>query len=154
MIDSQKNHGYGKNQQDNHPSPFVGSQQSGICIQFDKIPSQVYQTTRCQNLCYVIKGSLPANKLCLVFIGQFTHIHSVASDVVSSSAKSNNGQQRNGNTEKMGQVQRKSYQPESNSCNQLSNNHKKFLCPEKFKKRTPQWLQCPGQKNQRRPEGD
>ena len=154
MIDSQKNHGYGKNQQDNHPGSFVGCQQSGICIQFDKIPSQVHQTTCCQNLCYVIKSSLPTNKPCLVFIGQLTHIYSVAGDVVSSSAKSNNGQQRNGDTEKMGQVQRKSYQPESNSRNQLSYNHKKFLCPEKFQKRTPQWFQCPGQKNQRRPEGD
>lgn len=111
MIDSQKNHGYGKNQQDNHPGSFVGCQQSGICIQFDKIPSQVHQTTCCQNLCYVIKSSLPTNKPCLVFIGQLTHIYSVAGDVVSSSAKSNNGQQRNGDTEKWDRFNAKATNP-------------------------------------------
>lgn len=147
MIKPQKQHRGKEDEQNNHPSPLGSTQHTSFDIHFNKIAGQIHQPSRRQNLGYVIECTLPSDKLGLFFIGQFTHVHAVAGNIVSGPTEGNNGQQSNGYAEEMRKVQRKSYQPEGDSRNQLGRNNKEFLRAEQFQEGTPQRFQRPWKKN-------
>ena len=94
-------------------------------VQSDNQP--INQSTGCYNFGDIIKSSLPADIFSLIGSRKFAHIHSVACNIMSSTAESNHCQQSNSYAEEVRKIQRKSHQSKRDTGNQLSETRKNFF---------------------------
>ena len=118
----------------------------------DQLSGQVHQSARGHYLRDVVEGPLPADVGRLLLLVQFTHVDTVAGNVVCGSAETDDAQQRDGDDEELRQTQGKRYAAKGDTRHQLSGNNPKLLGAKQFEERTPQRFQRVGQQDEGSPQ--